>query len=84
MAVSPLQLRKPDVAGLIEKIDEKIQIEGFNRGNMVFVAIGGEMREDIKTEVTAEYLKAGWSKVEIINSSENGERPGMCGIKLYK
>ncbi len=37
-----------------------------------------------KERIIFEYTRAGWSKVEVMNSSENNERPGLCGIRLYK
>lgn len=38
------------------------------------------LREDVEKH----YLSAGWPKVEIKTSEENGERPGLISITLFK
>lgn len=42
-----------------------------------------ELSEKEKKEVEQTYLAAGWSKVEVKNSSENGERPGLCQVTVW-
>ncbi len=43
-----------------------------------------ELTPGEKEAVIKSYVDHGWSKVTTMNSSENGERPGLCGITLYK
>ena len=37
-----------------------------------------------KTIVRSMYALAGWKSVECVNSSDDGERPGLCRVRLYK
>ena len=48
------------------------------------VTMGGFASETDKKCIIAEYLSAGWGKVTVVNSEENGERPGMTLISLFK
>jgi hypothetical protein len=49
------------------------------------IAVKGEAGFADKCELTRLYVTgAGWGDIEIITSSENGERPGLTGIKLFK
>lgn len=49
------------------------------------IVVKGEAGEADKRELERLYVQgAGWGDIVIITSSENGERPGLTGITLYK
>lgn len=37
-----------------------------------------------KEAIRNAFLGAGWGTVVVTNSSENNERPGLAGVKIYK
>lgn len=43
----------------------------------------GTLTEGEKRELAARYLDAGWGTVDVRNSEDNGERPGLWAITLY-
>lgn len=51
-------------------------------GHFYRFAIEGELNKASKEALSEKYLNGGWAKVEIINSSENGERPGGALVIL--
>lgn len=46
-------------------------------------AYRGSLTEAEKQELIDAYLAAGWGKVEVRNSEDDGERSGMWGITLF-
>lgn len=46
--------------------------------------VPGEPTEGDRKKITEQILAAGWGRVEIKSSSENNERPGITGIKLFR
>jgi len=48
------------------------------------LVIVGEYNRQTCDEIVRIYTEAGWSKVECKTSSENGERPGLTGLQLYR
>lgn len=44
----------------------------------------GEANYADKVFLIRQYTQAGWSMVEVLNSSENNERAGLSEITLYK
>lgn len=45
-------------------------------------AIPGSVTDYEKKAIINTYMNVGWGTVEVKNSSENGERPGMVGVVL--
>ena len=43
-----------------------------------------ELTPGEKEVVIKSYIDSGWGSVVILNSSENEERPGLCGVKMHK
>lgn len=67
-----------------DKIDEGLRrnadcmVHGFSRA-----ILGQELSPGQQQTIRQRYLDAGWSRVEFLNSSENGERPGICQVKVF-
>lgn len=69
---------------LIEFINKEILKNSYDwYVECVSVIIHTELSKKDKEKLEIMYKEAGWSKVKILNSSENGERPGLCQITLY-
>jgi len=95
MPIGPNQMAEDNmsVEKVINLIDNLLQDKQWvktNRrvgnGNSYFVFIGeGELTEYEKWNIGVSYGPegAGWSNVEVINSSENGERGGMWMVTLH-
>jgi hypothetical protein len=78
------------VEKVIETIDEKLAAPEWlkdwrcgtpEKGYFYRIVCEGELNNRSKKPINHIYSKAGWI-VEITNSSENNERPGLCGIVL--
>jgi hypothetical protein len=48
------------------------------------LVIEGEYSRELLDEVEVIYTEAGWRRVRCKTSSENGERPGLTGLLLYR
>lgn len=48
------------------------------------VTVCGHLNAAEKTTLTQRWVDAGWHNVSVSNSSDNGERPGLVSVKLYK
>lgn len=48
------------------------------------IPIAGEASHGDKKYIIKAYLDAGWGSVEVTNSAENGERPGMVLVVISK
>lgn len=48
------------------------------------IVVYGEYPKPICNKVEKIYKEAGWRSVVCKTSSENGERPGLTGLRLYK
>jgi hypothetical protein len=44
----------------------------------------GSFTDGEKVMIVSEYIKAGWGKVIVSNSEDNGERPGLCSVRLIE
>lgn len=87
MPITPNDARKVDVSTLNDicfEIDKQAKEHtGRWYKEYTFALFCGELTTEEKNHVIDLYTKAGWEKVEITNSSENDERPGLCEVKLY-
>lgn len=99
MPVSPTFVQQNSHPGnfvndVISKIDTKLSDSNYVKNwvcnsvnnptyNFAFL---GSFTEQEKKLITDAYISAGWGTVKVINSEENGERSGACGVtlKTYK
>jgi hypothetical protein len=89
--VNPISLS--NIERIEEAIDSKLREENsyndyFNghpdrKERHFYLIVVGNIASDEKIILKDRYAKAGWSRMEIVNSDENGERGGLIGIKLY-
>lgn len=52
--------------------------------NYYHLVISGEYNRETCDEVERVYANAGWENVRCITSSENGERGGLTGLRMYR
>ena len=73
------------VNNLIEKFNEKLQQEIVSsiEDRYFHVIIQGEYKRVDLDEVEKRFKEAGWTQVICRTSSENGERGGFTGLKLW-
>lgn len=93
MARSPTHSASPtntQKLGLIESdIDDKLGNEEYVSNNYSHVdkSISFTARHELtsteKEELCKRYVNAGWVGLTVTNSSDNGERGGICSITLY-
>jgi hypothetical protein len=84
---------KRDMVPIIELIDEKLKNQspptehswGDTEVGMrcLHIVLVDTFTVAEKKFVVDTYTKAGWAKVIVKNSEENGERGGLVGIRLY-
>ncbi len=76
---------------IIEKINSKLSdpqwVKDWRRGGTEnphyrFVESGTASDKD-KAELTKMFRESGWGVVEVTNSEDNGERPGLVQVTLY-
>ena len=53
------------------------------RGNYFHIIIQGEFTKGVQDKLNVNVKEFGWKGVECTNTSENNERAGLMGIKLY-
>lgn len=67
----------------IKKFEEKWKTQ--EKGNdYYYLVISGEYNRLICNKIERIYSDAGWSSVICKTSSENGERPGLTSLQLYR
>ena len=44
----------------------------------------GFLSEGAKRKIEKIYIDAGWKKAKCMNSGDNGERPGLVGLQLWR
>jgi hypothetical protein len=92
--IKDVQPKEPTNVERIEQvIDAKLSNENvrnsFFRGHPdpaeqhYALTVTGIVLDYEKDILKSRYANAGWGRMEIVNSEENGERPGMIGIWLY-
>lgn len=68
---------------ICSEIDLKLKTTCFVYENRMEIVISGEYSRELRDQVSQAYINNGWSKIEHQTSSENGERPGLTGMKFY-
>lgn len=86
MKVTKPEEMASDLSQLEDAINEfeallKREIKGQDYYHIV---LAKELNKETCIEIASIYRKAGWPKVFCKTSSENGERPGLTGLELYK
>lgn len=74
------------IHGLIEENFENDDFEIMGDGTAikyVDMSIKGEFPRDARIIVSSSYIANGWGKVIMKGTSENNERAGLTGVKLY-
>lgn len=67
----------------LSKFEEEVKKE--DKGEDYYhLVIVGKQPEKIKHLVEQAYILAGWANAVCKNSSEGGERGGLCSLKLYR
>ena len=87
---SPVKIRMNDrnykleclISELEDKLNNKNRINYDNDNACIFLK-HENYSKDIRDEIANLYVQKGWSKVEHMTSSENGERPGLTEFKFY-
>lgn len=85
-----MKITTPKKMSALSKLDEilkKFEKE-FNREEpgcpYYHLVIAGEYPREVYEEVKKIYTEAGWKNVKCGSFSENGERPGLSGLILYR
>jgi hypothetical protein len=81
----PSDMSKPNHMILDEiciKFEKEFQHEQKGQ-DYYHLVIDGEYSRNICDSVEKVYKDAGWKKVTCKTSSENGETPGLTGLRLY-
>jgi hypothetical protein len=68
---------------IINALEKQFKNEEDNEAYYHLV-VSGEYPRNVLDQVEEIYQKAGWSKAECKTSSENGERGGLTGLKLWR
>ncbi len=85
------QIDKDIITCIEELIDGKLSskrwLNDWRRGTpeegyWYMIVYPGELNRAEKELLVKKYLEAGYQSVEVKNSSEDGERPGMIGITI--
>lgn len=85
MAVSPMQIArfdKTEIDRYENDIDRELRSKHLNENGVAEIILAGNLLEVEKEALRDRYLAAGWKEVGIVNSSENGERPGLFRVTL--
>ena len=84
MKITTPEEMKPDLSDLenaVERFEEEFKKEGKGL-NYYHLVITGELNKEVCQAVSNIYRKAGWRIATCRTSSDNGERPGLTGLKL--
>ncbi len=96
MPVTPQQVDQlvdqSRVANVIRQVDEKLSdpvwITNWRCGTgderFWSVPLPETLSPGEKAAIKLAYQDAGWRKVVVTNSEDNGERVGMCSVTVYK
>jgi len=90
MTTMDLIVKPEDMGNSLNKLEEclskiKERFDSQDQDQEYYhIAIVGEYNRKVCDEVEKLYTKVGWYKVKCSTSSENGERPGLTGLHLYK
>ena len=80
------QLAIREVVRALEQLGELFQdigrLEASRAGNDFSFVLKGELSEKAKNTLIDLIASRGWWVLNIRNSSEGGERPGLCGLTL--
>lgn len=68
---------------LIKLFEEQLKESEKGRDSYSIV-VYGEYPKPICNRVEEIYMEAGWKSAICKTSSENGERPGLTGLRLYR
>lgn len=86
-----MKVSRPDMIGsgdsklteAVEKFEEELAQEDQDQ-DYFFLVIVGEYNRDVCNKIEELYTQAGWKEVSCKTSSENGERPGLTGLKFHR
>lgn len=67
---------------IVSQFEEVFKNKQTNESFYLLV-INGEYPRELLDKVQELYLKVGWTKVVCKTSTENNERPGLTGLKLW-
>lgn len=67
----------------VEKFEEQLTKEDQDQ-DYFFLVIVGEYNRVVCNKIEELYTQAGWKDVSCKTSSENGERPGLTGLKFHR
>ena len=67
----------------ISEFESKWRQESKDRDHY-HVVITGEYPREVCDQVQSIYKEAGWAKTLCKTSSENGERPGLTGLQVWR
>lgn len=91
--MTAIDLITPDALNIPRLTEDELQrindglkksAESREYRDIVRTTISRELNQQDKIYLNTIYTNVGWRRVEVINSSENGERPGIAMITLYK
>lgn len=70
-----------------ERLTDALWVREWRRGGEEnpywIITVRGEASEGDKREIEHILLSAGWPRVEVLNSGENGERGGLFAVTVY-
>jgi hypothetical protein len=80
--------RRKCVMSEVDRINDKLVkgrplFQGGEKKLEVFISDVG-LSHDIRQEVCREFEAAGWERVTVTTSAENGERPGLAVYTLHR
>jgi hypothetical protein len=66
------------------KVDEKLKSGLLHRNaeDGFDVIVPGHLEQEQKLSLVQRFTKAGWKTVRVMNSADNGERPGLVMVTL--
>ena len=88
MAIGPedIKIDLNAVDKIEEEVDEKIRSKGIrldtSSKKKIEVIVPGHLNPYEKNELASRYFDAGWGSIGVMNSDENGERPGLVSVTL--
>ena len=74
-----------NIDDILYHLEEKLKfdIQDNPDDNYRHIIIRGEYPRHKLDLIETKYKQAGWAKAICMTSSENGERPGLTGLKLW-
>ncbi|MDX1532609.1 MAG: hypothetical protein R3230_00195 [Nitrosopumilaceae archaeon] len=86
MAVSPSKLKRfseQELKDFETRIDDALKRKYIDENGTIDVIVSGEPSQELRGALSKVYFDAGWKRVVISTSSDNGERPGLTQVTLY-